>query len=778
MSLRKLLLLLPLVFLLSACRDSETVKRKYIEAGDKYAKDGKLKEASLMYRSALKRDARFGEAHLRLGDVELRRGEVGEAVRSYRRAFELLPNDPTPGAKLGDIYLLAFSGSTRDDRLLNEIKDLSATLLKRDPISFDGLRFKGFLNAIEGRFKDAAEDFEKARNTKGGDRPELLYALAQAYTGDDRWAEGEKLARETIGRFKSYAPMYDFLFGQYLKRQRPADAEAILKLKSENNPGNAYFRMQIASYYWATQRRADAEKIFQAMIGDPKGFPDAKRDVADFYFRVGDVDRAETLYRQMLAERPERKNEIRMRLLLVNVARNKPADALVLAEEIIKDDPQNFDALSARASLMLQDRDEKKTKMALADLQALVARDPKNAVVHFNLGRAYQQQNPPQLDAARLQFAEAVKLRPNFLNARLSLGRLLAAKGDYGKALSECDEMLKLSPNNLAARLLKSQVLLLTGGAKQARALIDETKKLDPAIAQIPDVKFIEAGLGFVEKKYPETERLLLDLRKLAPADTRPIIALAEVYVLTNRSDQAVQLLEKETGNTSNTRPVRLALANISARIGRLETAEKAYRDLLKDDSKNPLLYQQLAEVQRMRGDTAGSLETIRQGQAVAPADAGASLQLAMTLEAQGKAAEARPFYEQVLKVQPDNVVALNNLAFMMAEEGRDLDQALTMAQKARQNYGKTDSLSDEISDTLGWIYIKKSLGDNAIRIYQDLTKRRPDRAEFFYRLGMAQYQKGDRIAARTSTQTALGLLAKKANKPLEDKVRSLLAKL
>jgi hypothetical protein len=38
-----------------------------------------------------------------------------------------------------------------------------------------------------------------------------------------------------------------------------------------------------------------------------------------------------------------------------------------------------------------------------------------------------------------------------------------------------------------------------------------------------------------------------------------------------------------------------------------------------------------------------------------------------------------------VLKLQPDNPIALNNLAFLLVEGGADLDQALTYAQRAKQ---------------------------------------------------------------------------------------------
>ena len=63
---------------------------------------------------------------------------------------------------------------------------------------------------------------------------------------------------------------------------------------------------------------------------------------------------------------------------------------------------------------------------------------------------------------------------------------------------------------------------------------------------------------------------------------------------------------------------------------------------------------------------------------------------------------------------------------------------------------------SPEIADTLGWIYIKKNLADNAISVLRDLITKQPDVATYHYHLGMALYQRGDKPQARKELQSAL----------------------
>ena len=103
--------------------------------------------------------------------------------------------------------------------------------------------------------------------------------------------------------------------------------------------------------------------------------------------------------------------------------------------------------------------------------------------------------------------------------------------------------------------------------------------------------------------------------------------------------------------------------------------------------------------------------------------------------------------------------IALNNLAYRKAEEGQDLDSALTMAQRARQIAPNATAMAD----TLGWIYIKKNLSAEAERIFKDLVEKDPANSTFHYHYGMALMQKGDKTSARRELETAL------KNKPSKD---------
>ena len=216
---------------------------------------------------------------------------------------------------------------------------------------------------------------------------------------------------------------------------------------------------------------------------------------------------------------------------------------------------------------------------------------------------------------------------------------------------------------------------------------------------------------------------------------------------------------------------MKLALANLLAKDQRYDDAIAIYNSLLQADPKSSDLLFRLGETQRRKGDVNVAIETFRRASQSAPSDPRPLLQLALLMDGTGRRDQAKPIYEQILKIQPDHPIALNNLAFIKAEEGVDLDAALTMAQRARQKLPR----SVDIQDTLGWIYIKKNLSDDAVRTFRELIQTEPSRAVFHLHYGMALLQKGDKPLAKKELETA-----NKSNPSKDDagKIRELLASL
>jgi uncharacterized protein HemY len=96
----------------------------------------------------------------------------------------------------------------------------------------------------------------------------------------------------------------------------------------------------------------------------------------------------------------------------------------------------------------------------------------------------------------------------------------------------------------------------------------------------------------------------------------------------------------------------------------------------------------------------------------------------------------------------------MNNMAFLNAQDGENLDQAVTLAEKAKQRFPN----SPDISDTLGFVYYKKSMNTQALQIFKDLVAAHQDNPTFHLHLAMALEKSGNKQAARDEAQKALQL--------------------
>jgi tetratricopeptide (TPR) repeat protein len=123
-----------------------------------------------------------------------------------------------------------------------------------------------------------------------------------------------------------------------------------------------------------------------------------------------------------------------------------------------------------------------------------------------------------------------------------------------------------------------------------------------------------------------------------------------------------------------------------------------------------------------------------------------------MILQSQGQTAQARKRFEQVLAIDATAPVAANNLAWIQAEAGEQLDVALQLAQRAAS---RSPDVA-EITDTVGWIYLKKNQPHLAMPQFERSVAVDPKNPTFHYHLGLAYLQAGDAVRGRASLERAL----------------------
>jgi tetratricopeptide (TPR) repeat protein len=133
---------------------------------------------------------------------------------------------------------------------------------------------------------------------------------------------------------------------------------------------------------------------------------------------------------------------------------------------------------------------------------------------------------------------------------------------------------------------------------------------------------------------------------------------------------------------------------------------------------------------------------------------------------------EARDAYEKVLTVNPNFVLALNNLAVLYSDQLGKLDKAYELAKKTREIVPN----EPHAADTLGWIAFKKADYGEALQALQESAAKLPDSPEIQYHAGMAHYMLGQEEPARIALKKAADATADFPGKDDAKKRLSLLA--
>lgn len=746
----KLLTCLPLLLILGACSlDPHGRAVRYVENGNKFYDRGKFKEASIMYRRAIasNADPRYGEAYYRLGLTAIKLNDPGSAYKMLLNALDLQKDNADALTKLADLEIaFGANGGRQGEKLIEDALEHAKKLGAMKDGAFDSARMQGQIALLKKDAPAAIAFFEKANQLKPN-QANMILAYFTALTQDNQFAKAEGVARDLISKQKDYSPIYDLLYVQYMIRKMPVEAEEVVKLKSTNNPKNVQFILQLAAHYAGQNRAAELEQTM-ARLNDEKTYLDGHLMAGDFYYlRLREFDKARQQYEAGLKAFPNEKLTYQKRLVELFASTNRGDDANRLLAQVLKEKPDDQEAIAMRAALRLTTGSREEVNLAVNDLQSLVTKNPNNHQLHFNLARGLLAKG--ETEQARIQFEETVKLRPDFVAAREFLARIHLSKADGAKALQEAENIIRLDQNHLGGHLAKSSALLILKDREKARAELEFITRTYP---QNAEARYQVGYLAYEDKDFAKAAQVFGDLHKSNPRDVRGLVGVVETMASQNRLPEATKEWEAALAAEPNRQDLRVGVANLYVRGLRYDQAIKMYQEILSKDPNSADILYKLAETFRRKGDLNQAIETFGKASKANPNNPAPLLQLGLLMDGTGRREQSKPIYEQILRIQQDHPIALNNLAFIKAEEGTDLDSALSMAQRAFQAMPN----QADITDTLGWVYIKKNLAQQAVSLFTDLVKRHPNNPVYRMHYGMALIQKGDRPGAKRELETAL----------------------
>ena len=235
--------LLLLVLFAGGCSHSA---KDYLQSAKKYFDAGKYDDAILLYRKAIQKEPKSGEAYYRLALADLKIGKTREAFQALSAASSFSAGDEEIQSAFADfcyeVYLL---DRTRPKAMYDHVARVSEELLKKNNKSYNGLRLKGYLEMQDNKPAEAILTLREADQVRPR-QTQVLYPLAQALKMDHRDPEAEKVGLALIKQDKTFGPSYDFLFVLYENSEKQQQAEDILKAKVDNNPRQSSYVLNLA----------------------------------------------------------------------------------------------------------------------------------------------------------------------------------------------------------------------------------------------------------------------------------------------------------------------------------------------------------------------------------------------------------------------------------------------------------------------------------------------------------------------------------------------------
>ena len=711
-------------------RDPNKVKLKYLQSGERYANEGKYKEASIQFANALKVDHNYGDAHYQLAKVYLKEGSYIPAYAELLRTVDLQPNNTEARISLGNLLL---AGHQADKAAAQ-----ADAVLKLDSNNADAYALQAGVSAYKGDRPTAITQIQHALSIKPDSAPfHTTLGLLQA-TDPSTTAAGEDQLRKAVSLDSKDATAAIALASMLEKKGDLAGAQQQLQSAEAAAPKNVIVRSALADVYVRQNNTAQAEQTLRQAAEDLNDTDAGASLLANYYIKTNQLPRAESDYANLVSTHPK-SIPLKLTYARILVLNHNIPKAKEVAAELAKTDSSMPEVAVLNGMLLLNDG---KSTDAFNLLQKSAKANPDNFAVKLWLGRAALAKG--DMNTAQQSFADAVRINSKSIEAQASLAGVAMQNKDYST-------LADVAKNTMAAYPTSSTPYVWQGIAEANQKLFDKAEadfnqalKLNPkdweAMLQLGQLRIIQ-------HRVPEGQKYLEQSLSINPNNPRAIGLIVAAMLTQKQPNSAIiARIQQQIAKAPNSAEMYDLLGDIQLRSGDanggLASAQKAMQ-------LNPADASALATYSRAEitlGNTAQAADKWKQWLSTHPSDANAWTTLGSLQEAQGDRNGAMDSYKKALAIQPDQAIANNNVANIMVDTGQNLDVALSYAQAARRAL----PTSANTADTLAWVYYQKGNYESARDLLEDAAKADPNDAAIHYHLGMT-YSKLSRNSDATT---------------------------
>lgn len=648
-----------------------------------------------------------------------------------------------------------------------------------------------------------------------------------AYNDED-WPRAQQDLQEVLNKSPDNRRAQMLLGAVHLEKGDLAQAEMYLSGIVDTAPDNDEARRLLAKTRLLMHRPEEAQHTLQPLISEANADARSLSMSASASASTGDFESAIRYLERALDSNPGNPSlQFQLVVTYLGAGRDREAENLLAAMNVDSDPNVEFrrDALLVLAKV--RDGDN---RAALEGARSVAKKWPELDAAYYLLGSVQMMDADPE--SARLSFQRAAEITSNGVESRrylavleesegnlaaahdyyvgildddpkaawamFALSRIAARADDSAAAIEWLQKFRAVDSNAVAPRAVLARLLVTAAKLEEAESVVDEALAIDDGDAALHNLK------GEIEMRRKEYRSAATNFARATDIDKTNAayrVNLARSQIELGNTPQALQIIDDSIDAIIADVPAAVRAAAIKAQQGDVPGAMAIAERLQKLYPNSPLPYALQGELFVQEGDLsaaskaydnaldidvlrshalrsfnirsqlglANPQQPLERYLAAHPLDSEVRIALAEAYHQQSDLRRAIAEYDKILKTEPNNGIALNNLAWIYLQSGDD--RAESVARRAYRALPERGS----VADTLGWILVRNGSIDEGVDLLQKAVRLTSGKPEIRYHLAVGLSKAGRNDDARDMLEE---ILASEDEFDGRDAARKLLAQM
>ncbi len=736
------------------------------------------------------------ESTLIRGDIHLAAGRLDEAEKAYTAARDI---DSSAARPLIGLSKVAYSRNNAEqgDDYIAKAEELDPDYVELWLWKGQLAHAEGDWPAAEQAYIKALEtigQYDVMTYQKFGTMSSLIDVLREQGKSSEAFVYEEILAKSAPGTIKSNLTAAQEAFNngelnnaaRYLeevlaqspgheqaalmlgiiryRQGRPKEAETLLAPVADMGDSEQARKLLAATRL--QMRNPEGAREILANLEDQDSDPETLALVGIASLISGDTESGEQFIEKSLALAPDN-NGLRLRYATYLVRQGNTGKAIEQASRVLKNDPESerarllviqahvsandYDAATAVASEWVDEQPQSVAALIARGNVAANAGDSKQAMQYFQQAAKADSQHPAPLNAlgnlalsrdeteqAKDYYRRAIELSPDNRQALQGLSSVMGR--DELATLME--KVREKHPDAYGPRLVLLESALINNNTQEADDLTASLLEREDESSPAPAESLVAAVYHGIATQMAQREQLdqasdVLQRGRILFPDNEDIGIQAAAIQFTEGNAKAARdiLRDVKQQHPESAAPFRIE-ARYFERQEKYKEAAELYQLALEKEQTAELEVDHARALARS-GQRNKAIESLENARQTFPRNPQVLMNLAMLHQENNTPEKAIPPYEALLEVTPQNVVALNNLAWIYHQQGDD--RAMELARQAFE----LNSNNAAIADTYGWIMFEAGQTEESLPVLEKAHKLQPDSEEIAMHLAEAYRASG-----------------------------------